>query len=174
MNQKRMLIFLVTTLALAGVVITVYPFFQSLKPSERVDAALPRINISKMENGTYEIIPHPVQREIHRGTDRSILVLKTNRGEVRAWTIPTKNNSVLMPDMRWWQPIYECRSFGPTVRDGKVIESEPIRCHDKETPEWWGEQWQWHFTGTNIKGQVADLEPAKAVVEHGDLVVGKR
>ncbi len=173
MNRKRILSNSVLLMALVGIMAALYPFIQSLKPSAKVDASLPRIDLSKINKGTYIIFRHPKRGEFYNGMYWSVFLLKTNAGEVKAWTVLTKNNTVIMPDINWWRPMYECHNFGPTIKNGKINESMPIQCHDKETPEWWAKHWQWNISGSNIIGMVVDLEPTRGVIKHGHLVLGK-
>jgi hypothetical protein len=102
------------------------------------------------------------------------LLVKKNDGQAKAWVIPTKNHTVMMPDNHWWQPMIPCKEFGPTKLNGLIDEEAPIKCHDNSVPEWWTDKWQWSIDGENFSGQVDDMEPAIGVVEHGYFVLGKR
>ncbi len=69
--------------------------------------------------------------------------------------------------------MFPCGNFGPTEVDGSIDETAPIRCHDRQGPEWWTDMWLWSIDGKNHSGQVDDMEPAKGIIEGGYFVVGK-
>lgn len=149
------------------------PFVFSLKPNARADAALFTVDTTKMESGTYKIVRHPLIAESYSGFAWSVLLIKMNNNSSAAWLVPTRNGSVLMPDIHWWRPMFECHDFGPTIINGKVDVSSVFECHDKDVPEWWADKWRWDSNGRNYSGQIDNMKPAVGVVEGGFYVVGK-
>jgi hypothetical protein len=172
--MKRILTYLVNGLAFIGIVALSVPFILSLNPSERVDASLPRVDLSSLEPGRHRTVRNPKLPEYYDGIVWSVLLIKKKDGQVKAWVIPTKNNTVMMPDIHWWRPMTPCETFGPTKLNGLIDEEAPIKCHDDSVPEWWADKWQWSIDGKNLSDQVDDMEPAVGVVEHGYFVLGKR
>jgi hypothetical protein len=164
---------MVSGLAIIGITALSVPFILSLNPSERVDAQLPRIDLSSLELGGFKIVRNPSLSKFHDGIVWSILLIRKRNGEVKAWTIPTRNNVVLMPDLHWWRPMTPCAKFGPSLISGLIDEEAPIQCHDKSVPEWWADKWLWSINGKNHSGQVSDMMQTKGVVENGYFVVGK-
>jgi hypothetical protein len=94
-----------------------------------------------------------------------VFVYRKLDGTLKVWRVPTKNDSVGMPDLHWWRPMLECENFGPTKVNGMVDETLPIKCHDKETSEFWGTEWQWTIEGENMGKRVEDMDFVSGSVE---------
>lgn len=172
-NPRRMLTGVLLILSLIGLSLASLPLIQSMKPSARADAALPRIDISSLSPGEFAIFKqsHPVR---FLNYYNSILIYKRNNNEVLAWVVPVKEGKVVMPDFHWWQyPAYLCSKFGPTMINGVVDESLPIQCHDTETPKWWRDKWQWGFNGKNLNRQVDNLRRINGTIETRYFVLHK-
>ena len=165
------------------------PFFGSLKPSEKAEANRPRIDISDLNKGTFKIVEHskfgylyvkhPKFGVLYGDYMWGLFFYKDNNGAVHVWDVPILNGHVAMPDMRWWVPTFECKHFGPSLTDGLVDESLPIKCHDvvhDVDPDmaWWLEQWQWSINGKNLKGMVSDMNQATGIIEQDYFIYGKR
>jgi hypothetical protein len=67
MDMKRLLIHLVSGLAFIGIAALSVPFIFSLNPSERVDASLPRIDLSPLKLGRQRIVENPKLPEYYDG-----------------------------------------------------------------------------------------------------------
>jgi hypothetical protein len=80
----------------------------------------------------------------------------------------------MMPDLKWWRPFYECKSFGPTIVGGSVDESQPIKCHDTGIEEYWSNQWQWDIKGKSLGSNIADMETQRGTIEGKYFVLGKK
>jgi hypothetical protein len=175
MNRKRILKITVGLCMLVGLTGMAVPFFASMSPSEKVYAELPRINISDLKIGRYKIVKHPAAATWGRsGIGYSILVYRLQSSEIKAWSVPSKNGAVLMPDLHWWRPMYPCENFGISAAGSNSYNELSIQCNDSDTPEWWADKWKWSIDGKNYSRQVDDMEPLIGTEENGYFVIGKR
>ena len=171
--RRRVLLTLTSALALVGLTQLMVPFVASLSPSARADAALDRILVSDMKEGSSLIVPLAKAAISSAGWQPGLFVLRRADGTYRAWAVLLRNGHVGLPDIHWWRPMVECEQFGPTLRDGLIDASAPIKCHQGVISSWWADQWQWSVDGKSV-GAVDDLEPAQGVFEGDYFVVGKR
>jgi len=149
------------------------PFVASLSPSARADAALEKILVSDMKKGSSRIVPIAKAAISRAGWQSGLFLLRLSDGTYRAWGVPLRNGHVGLPDIHWWRPVVECAHFGPTLRDGLIDASAPIKCHQSAISNGWADQWQWSVDGKSA-GVVDDLEPANGAFEGRYFVVGKR
>lgn len=176
MDRLRFLQLTTAAIGTVGVLVACVPFIGSLKPSARAEAALPRIDISGIEQGTFSILPHPALGDAVREFRWSLFVLRRNDGSVRVWDVPTKDGSVGMPDRYWWLPFYACTRFGPAMVQGRVDEESLLECRDPEAPGgWWAHAWRWDLNGKCIGATCAeDMQVTLGIVEGRYFVYGKR
>ena len=79
-----------------------------------------------------------------------------------------------MPDVHWWQPVYECKNFGPTIINGIVDETKEIKCHDKASLYAnWPDIWYWDIDGKNLVTKRTDLEETIGTIEGNYFVFRK-
>ena len=171
--RRRVLLTLTCALAILGLTQLIVPFVASLSPSARADAALDRILVSDMKEGSSRIVPLAKAAISSAGWQPGLFVLRRADGTYRAWAVPLRNGHVGLPDIHWWRPMVECEQFGPTLRGGLIDASAPIKCHQGVISKGWADQWQWSVDGKSAGG-VDDLEPAHGVFEGGYFVVSKR
>ncbi|WP_152452538.1 hypothetical protein [Microbulbifer sp. THAF38] len=175
MNQKKSLLILVSTTLLIGVVFSMVPFFSSLQPNAKAEAALFKLDISKINNGEFIIFDHPNYGDSIRGYKWSVMIYKSHSGSITAFDIPRKGKATGLPDMYWWRPAWPCFNFGPTFSGSKVDESMPIKCHDnREELDYWLPQVEWDLSGKTIKGGMDNMLPTLGTVEGKHFVFGKR
>ena len=172
-TKKSILTKTTASIALLGLIVASIPFIESLRPNARAVANLPHIDLSEISPGHYSL-KHPEQADLFRGYKWAVFVYRKYDGSVKLWNVPVRKGKVGMPDLHWWQPIYECENFGPTVVNGRVQEDQPITCHDPEIHESWKKVWKWDINGKNVKDSYYDLEPTKGSVEGNYFIVGKR
>jgi len=174
MNKRQFLISGLSVLSIIGLAFAAYPFIVSMLPSEKADAEIPRININEMSAGSYKIVLHPRLGEDHNGYGYSLLIIKRKNGDINAWNLLTKGKEVGMPDYYWWRVYFTCAKFGPTLVDGVIDESKPIKCHESsESTKYISENSVWSIDGVALKPGIANLEQAKGIVE-GDYFVLRR
>ena len=163
------------TILLIGVGFSFVPFFGSLGPGEKENAALPRIDISSIQPGSFEFRPHLAIGRLHSGYDWHVLIYRKVDGSVNVWDVPMMDGMVGMPDLEWWRPFHKCQSFGPTVINGVVDESLPIMCHDVSLPsDGWSEQWRWDIDGNKLGTYVVNMYKTNGISEHGYFVFRKK
>lgn len=175
MSWSRRKILTISTLvtALVGVALSFVPFALSLQPSERADAALPRIDVSNISPGTYKLVTPEDAFETFNGFKQSVYFLRTKDGNLRAWAVYARNGEVGMPDYHWWRTYFSCKEFGPDLKDGVIDEKSLIQCHDKDLYQGQVEYWRWQLNGKAVSQYVDDMQPANGVIEGEYFVLGK-
>jgi hypothetical protein len=175
MTKKRLLIIVTFIMFAIGMTLLSVPFTSSLGLSEKSDALLERIDLTEIQRGTYTFAKHPgYEAKLHNGYFLSVLIYKKHNGDVKVWSIPTKNGNVGMPDVHWWKPVYECRNFGPTMIDGLADESNEIKCHDNSSEVGnWPDIWHWDINGKNKINKYSDLQETVGTVEGNYFVFRK-
>jgi len=165
MNRKKVLIVGVALFLIIGIGALSVPFFRSLLPSEKVISTLHRLDLTVVKKGEFKYFPHPVPLKVDN-YEWAVLVYRKKDDSIKIWGIPMDNGNVGLPDLQWRKPFYDCKNFGPTLVDGVIDESLPIKCHDvKQLSEWWATEWQWDIDGKSLGSMVDSLHKTK-----GDLV----
>lgn len=159
--------------AMVGIVLSFVPFALSLLPSERADAALPRVDVSGIAPGTYKLVSPENVFETFNGFKQSVYFLRTRDGNLHAWTVYAKNGEVGMPDYHWWKTYFSCEEFGPNLKDGFIDENSLIQCHDPGFYSGQADYWRWHLNGKAVSQYVDDMQPARGVIEGDHFVLGK-
>lgn len=172
-SRRKFLTIITLLLVMVGVAMASIPFGLSLFPSERADAALSRINITELRPGSFKLVTPDNAYELYNGFKRSVYILKTNTGEIRAWAVYAKNGEVGMPDYHWWNVYFTCKHFSPAINNGIIEENSLIQCRDKDISPWQSENWRWRQDGKSITQNVDDMRPAHGMVEGDYFVVGK-
>ncbi|WP_020406415.1 hypothetical protein [Hahella ganghwensis] len=173
MTHREFLATSTAMLFIVALIAIITLFAASLKPNKKAEAELSRIEIPQFEPGQSVLLPHPAYGELRGGYLWSLLLYKGLDNHLHAWDVPTKDGYIGLPDIKWWNPVYQCKEFGPTVVNGVVDEALPITCHDKELPsEEWREEWQWDISGQNLGEYVSDMLKTKMKVEGRYLVLG--
>lgn len=175
MDRKKFLIGAVFSLILIGVIGAATPFYSSMSPNTKAEAALERLDISKIKTGVPLILSrNPVQTIQIQGYTWSFLLFKKQNGNINVFDIPVKHHNVGMPDYIWYRPFNNCSNFGPTIVDDIIDESAPIKCHDYESdPPWWASR-MWNIDGKAITSHTPDMLPTKGKVEGKYFVFGKK
>ncbi len=174
MNRKKTLTAIVVLLSMFGMAFVATPFFSSLQPSKKANSALPRVDVSNIEPGSFEIIDHPLYEDIFNGFGWGLIILRSAEGKFYFWDVPTKEGAVGMPDLLWVRPFYLCQMFGPTIENGIVDESKPIVCHDEDLPsKWWAERWRWDIRGKALDPMMEDLRTTRGILDGKYFIVGK-
>lgn len=169
MNRRRFLIATTFTTFIVGVVLASIPFFGSLRPNARAEAALPRFNISGIGAGDLYVMENPIFGGNYNGYEFKLLFYKDSFGQIKVWVVPVKDGLVGMPDIHWWRPIHQCQKFEVVTEGTEKV----LACLDKDISDWWSKQWKWTIKGENIEGMVDDLESAKGVIEDKYFVYAK-
>lgn len=170
-SHKKTLTAIIRVMALLGLFLLAYPFVASLMQSNNGESKLPKIDISGISPGSYKIFKLPHRKKMYGDYQVSMMLVKKADGTVHAWTVLVRKGAVGMPDKYWWQPIYDCQQFGPTLVNGKIDERKPLECHDSNVAEANRKQdWQWSIDGKALSTNVTDMEPTQGTVE-GDYFV---
>ena len=156
-----------------GAVFASMPFIKSMQPSERVFSNLLRIDLSGIKPGQYKLLQKHVLPKGWAADEWGVLIIRKYDGEYDIWDIPYIDGKVGMPDNHWWR-IYEyCENFGPTLQNGKILESGPIKCHDDEMSKWAMQEWRWSISGENLGKMTVDLNKTKGSIEGNEFVFFK-
>lgn len=176
MNSKKILIICTASLALIAMGIASIPLGISLKPNARAEAALARIDISELKPWELVLREHPNYGKASQDYNWSILFLKLPDKSVKAWIVPAKDGHIGMPDRHWWRPIYPCKKFSLSQKNGQINNHSLLRCHDINTQyEWLLPRWQWNLNGKAIDSSaVEDMPVAVGVIKGKYFIVGKR
>jgi hypothetical protein len=175
MNTKQALAASVISLTALALGLLSAPFIGSLQPSNRASANLPTMDLSMIEPGNFQLLPHPTGVQLHHGFEVGLLVYRTHTGEFYLWDVPAKEGKVGMPDISWWRPFYLCKNFGPAIRAGRVDESQPIECHDTQLPSsWWAREWRWSINGEALGSHVDDMQNTAGTLESQSFVFSQR
>ncbi len=173
-SRKKILTISTLLMAIVGITLTLMPFVLSLFPSNRAYAALPRYDISDLYPGSYKLVTPDSAFETFNGFKQSVFFIKTKAGEIRAWSVYTKNDEIGMPDYHWWRVYYTCREFGPGVINGVIDEDSYIQCHDKKLAQWQSNNWRWNLKGKALTQNVTDMNEVKGFIEGDFYVIGKK
>ncbi|MEM7016675.1 MAG: hypothetical protein AAF512_04955 [Pseudomonadota bacterium] len=165
MNKRKILTIALAGIALLTLFLAAIPFTQSMWPTERAEAALPQVKVSNINPGEYSVLPYTARNVGFHDWTLKVFVYRKLDGTYNVWRVPTKYDSVGMPDLHWWRPMLECKNFGPTEVDGAVDETMPIKCHDEEYSDFWGTEWQWTIDGKNLGEMVEDMDFIPGSVE---------
>lgn len=169
MNYRNVLTTTFSLLSLLGVLFPIIILFQSLGPSANAGSTLPRIDISGMQNGSYQI---ETQRY---GYDyfRDIFVLKDFDSSLYVFDVVRGEPGYIMPDLTWRRWGGFCREFRPETKDSLLVQNGTFKCHDERITEWQSNQWKWTYQGLSVNGPHADMEQLNYVIEGNYVVVGK-
>jgi len=174
MTRRKFLTIALLLVIFIGVILGSFPFFESLKPSARSEAALPKYDMSSLNGGETIRLKHPTLGSLANGYVWSVLFYRRHDGRLLAWNIPTKGGVAGLPDFHWWRPAYKCSDFGPTKVDGVVDESLPIKCHDKPSgSNDWYLGWKWDIWGNATLMGLDDMYKTKGV-ENGSFFVFRK
>lgn len=167
--RKKTLWVIFSVILIAGLVLTAIPFVQYFGPADNSGETLPYVNVSKMETNTYII--HTT--EFNGWYGESYLIIKNKSDIFKVYWLPTRHNSIAMPDLMWGRNAGLCNDFGPETVEGKIKENGLILCHDPDIEEWNKEQWRWTMSGEKLGEWTADLEEVKSSLSGHYLIVGK-
>jgi hypothetical protein len=175
MDRKKFLLGAVFSLILIGLFGAMVPFVSSLSPNIKAEAALVRLDISKIQNGQFKTIQaHPIYGDTRRGFKWGLMIYKKYNGELRVWDIAIKTNGDFgLPDRHWFNPYWPCASFGPSLTSGLVNESLPIMCRDQRSDDSWGQWMQWDIDGKAISKHTPDMHRTKGSIEGKYFVFNK-
>jgi len=140
---RRTLALVVIGLALVGSVGLFFVFTNSLWPSERARSYPGSLTVDDLGLGSYRT---------YDGRGSRLFVVRTVADAVYALVVPIHGDKVVMPDIHWWQPLYDCTDFSPGARDASLPADAIFTCRDPGTPEWWVSRWRWHLDGTSATG----------------------
>ena len=174
MNRRKLLTISTISILLLGIISISVPLLNSFAPSAKANSNYSRIDISEIKKGKYKFFKHPTLASLSTKYKWGILAYRKHDNSVKAWNLPMQENSVGLPDLRWWRPTENCTTFGPTLVNGLIDETQPIKCHDKKQPaQFWVKEWQWNIDGKSQGKLVDDLIPTMGIIE-GDFLVIKR
>jgi len=173
--MRKTLTFVTLSLVLLGLFLASIPFIKSMQPNERVFNNLPRIDLSGIDPSEYLLLKEHVLNGYNGfyKVEWGVLIIRRQSGEYDIWDIPYLDGGIGLPHINWWQIYENCKNFGPTLSNGKVLENGSIACHDEEMSEWGKREWRWSFSGENLGEWTQDLQKTKGTIERGDFVFSK-
>jgi hypothetical protein len=166
--ERRTLALVLIGAATFGVVTVLVILAQSLRPSERARAEAIKLEVNDLALGSYRVFS---------GRNSRLFVVRTAADQVFALVVPVRAGKVVMPDLHWWQPLYDCANFGLGGTDGILAANAVFMCHDPGTPEWWAPRWRWHVDGTSASevpnAYIEDMHGVKVQRSGGSIYVWK-
>jgi len=165
-NKKKTLTAFIRIMLLIGLGLLAYPFVASLMQSDKAAGESTRFDIASMAPGSYRLLPLPRRKKLYGEYGQAMLLLKQANGKLHAWTVLVHQGAVGMPDKYWWQPVYDCQHFGPSLINGRIDESKPLECHDSNaTVANRKQDWQWTIDGKALSATMTDMIPTRGAVE---------
>ena len=126
-RRKHFLIAAVSFLGVLGMALGMFPFVQSLQPSARAIAALPRISMPDLAPGDYARMKTNMS---FNQLDTEVLFIRRHNGQLYTWTLYTKDGLVVLPEYPFWGLGNDlCRDFGPDPQ------MQTIECKDEGLSE---------------------------------------
>lgn len=164
MNRRNLSVVLFALLSI-GLVALGWVAGQSLWPSARTDAELPRIPISSLTTNSYRFAPDPLSI---KEQESQIFFVRTSSEKLYAWYVPQRDGIKRLPDGHWWKHGYACNDLRPDFKQGI------IHCGDDGLPQWAALRYRWSLDGKSLSDQVPDMEPVPGTEESGYFVLLKR
>jgi hypothetical protein len=169
MNSKSALSIATSAVVLVGALASLLTLTQSLKPSEKSLAELPRIPTSDIRAGSFALVPSEFDEPSLRskGITVSILLLRDLGGHLQAFYVPSINQASAVPIDHYWNGGPPCEDFRPDFN------SNDIACRaSKEGSDIVGRH-RWSLTGRNLTNNAMDLDQAIGIEENGFYVLYK-
>ncbi|WNZ56553.1 hypothetical protein QT397_04085 [Microbulbifer sp. MKSA007] len=166
-KRKKLLWFSLFAVSLIGVGFILGMFGSALKPPANAGELSPSIDIADLEPG--EILTRDVHYE--RARDIRYIIYKNYESEFIVFSVPLRDGMVDMPDLKWWRWGPECRNFGPTMKNGKVVPQSQFKCHDHELNTWFAKENVWDLDGNNLGKYTEDMERVKFSIKGFDLIL---
>ena len=163
-RRKAHLINVVSALVLVGLVCMGFVVVQSLTPSAKARAGLPRIATPQLGPNSYAYAPNPLS---NASRPSNLLFVRSGNEALQVWVIPISDSGYLLPDANWHSSGPSCRDLSPDFIN------QIIYCKDADLPKWAAQAYRWSLNGDTLTGQpwVPNLPAAKGVFEHGDFVL---
>jgi len=139
---KKLLLILVTLFIFFAFGNIVYVSSSVLQPSERSKSNRSVHIVANLVKGDYRL------ETFDRKTawNEIVLLLRDWDGVLYVFLIPTKNDSVPMPDRFWGWSWQDCMDFRPELDvDQKIKKGGVIKCHDKNITT---NNWEWSYNGS--------------------------
>ena len=153
-----------------GTLAVLLVFLQSLQPSEKSLAELPRLLTSNIPAGSYVVVPSEVDEQWLRrkGLAVAILMLRDLNGKLHAFYISTKDTVPTIPVDYFPNGGPLCNEFVPS------FQTNDIACRASvANPELVGKH-RWSFSGKNLTGNAMDLDVVQGSEENGFFVLHKQ
>lgn len=131
-------------------------FFGGLAPSDRSEANRPELVVPSLQVNQFAWLSNPTATE---QWPSQILALRDASGALHTWEIPMRDTHYLMPNDKWLNASWPCVDFRPDPS------KQVIACWDQDLHAWGKENYQWDFSGKNIRGVVEDLLPPYAWIK---------
>ena len=169
MTRKKILLFFVLGLTVSGLAVATLPLFWSLYPSTTAFNKLPHVNLNNIAAGTYKYVNAGIK------SDYSLtwLVIKKHDNSVNVFTIPTYQQSIMLPDTAWYRFFGKCDDFRPVLENKLIKKDGFITCHDPFDKGWYKEEWKWTYDGNNLGSYTEDMMSTRHTIANNVLIIGK-
>lgn len=173
MERRHTLAWFVVSLGVVGIIAAATPFVESLKLNPRSGEDLPRVNIADLAPGA----SHVLRLGGNRGYGNAIVATRDLSGTVHAFWLFMSDWRIGIPTGTAWTVSNWCDDFGAVSQASQPTQIV-LTCRDEwfQTPQFAEarSESRWTLTGHNLGTWTTDLPPAKFVVEHDEIVIGKR
>jgi len=172
MEARRGLTWSVVSLIAVGAIAAALPFLGSLKLNPRSGETLPRFDISDLSPGSARVF----RLAGSRGSGFAIVVTRDKSGALHAFELFMSDGRIGVPGESLFVN-YWCDDFG-AVSANDQPDVVHLGCNDDwlQQPEFSQTKLdsRWSLAGEGLGHWNADLQPIRHVVEHNEIVIGKR
>ncbi|USD21709.1 hypothetical protein MJO52_00780 [Microbulbifer variabilis] len=168
-KRKKLLWFSLLTVSLIGIGFLLGMFGSALKPPANAGELSPSIDIADLEPG--EILTRDVNYDAGGKWGFRYIIYKNYESEITVFGVPLREGMVNMPDITWWRWGTECRNFGPTMKNGKVVPQSQFKCHDHELNTWFAKENVWDLEGNNLGKYTEDMERVRFSIKGFELIL---
>ena len=166
MDTKRILRYMVVGCMLLGVSASIWVFSSSMNPSVVAKAERFSYDISELKPGNFIL----TKFDRKSAWESKVLFIRKANGRLRVFLLPSEDGGISMPDIKWWRVVYSCQDFGPEIEHAsQIVDDGVIRCHDKDAPEWWVDQWVWDYDGKSSSEYANDI-PQPSYERNGNII----
>ncbi len=164
MTQRSLPILAMATCSFVALIGVCTPFVSSFWPSERANAAIPRVQMPQLNPSEFVFVDEP---SAMFNWPSQALFVRNPDGRLNVWRIPVIDGVHGLPDIHWWQRGQSCKRFTPDFTSGT------IGCRDRSLYEWAQKNYLWNLDGKNLVGYVDDLERIDGIEVAGEYLLTK-
>ena len=161
-NKRGFLVGIFVALVLVGILAVIFSTLGYFRPDVVVESKtsnLPRVDVSKINKGTFIVIHHAWWKAI---------IMKQENGALDIFKIPFVDGVYRMPDPTWKRPMNPCNKFVfPESEKGKIDQLKYFQCVSQD----FRSEYKWDYKGKSQGEWTPDLLKLTNYVRHGDNII---